>query len=127
MPTSKSRKKVRHSALEVLRFAPTDCKIPARLGGGVLKEFVEQEIPSGKLRRYALAYINPAIYAGDNGRVLGYDNAHGFPHRHFMGIVTVEPALTWDEIRAKFDSEWKEIAAQFVNERKQWRTPGKRR
>lgn len=98
----------------VRRYAPADVKIPARLGGGFLKELVEQE-PSGKLHRYALAYINPAIFSGDNGRVLGYDNAHGYPHRHFMGEITPEPNLTWEQIREKFEQEWRDIAMKFVN------------
>lgn len=79
-----------------------------------MKEFVEQD-SSGKLQRYALAYINPAIFTGDNGRVLGYDNAHGYPHRHFMGITTPEPDLSWESVRDKFEREWREIAMKFVN------------
>ena len=39
----------------------------------------------GRVARYNLAYINHLIYSGDNGRVLGYDSAHGIHHRHFMG------------------------------------------
>jgi hypothetical protein len=27
------------------------------------------------------------IFSGDNGRVLGYDNAHGEHHRHYRGEV----------------------------------------
>lgn len=89
--------------------------IPSRLGGGVLKELVEQEVPSWKLRHYSLAYMNPLIFAGDNGRVLGYDNTHGYPHRHFMGKITPEPELSWEEIREKFEMEWRTIAIKFVN------------
>lgn len=100
---------------QIRRYAPPDMKIPARLGGGILKELVEQEYESGKLRRYALAYINAAIFAGDNGRVLGYDNAHGHPHRHFMGKITPEPELSWEQIREKFEQEWRELAMRFVN------------
>lgn len=99
----------------IRRYAPKDAIIPERLGGGVLKELVEQEMPSGKLRHYSLAYINPFIHAGDNGRVLGYDNAHGFPHRHFMGNIAREPNLSWEEIREKFEREWRQIAIDFVN------------
>ena len=99
----------------IRRYAPADAKIPERLGGGILKELVEQEMPSGRLRHYSLAYINPLIFAGDNGRVLGYDNSHGYPHRHFMGAITPEPNLSWDEIREKFEVEWREIALNFVN------------
>lgn len=37
-------------------YAPKDVKIPARLGGGVLKERVVREWPSRKVVLYALAY-----------------------------------------------------------------------
>ena len=36
----------------------------------------------GRVVRYNLAYINHLIYAGDHGRVLGYDSTHGCHHRH---------------------------------------------
>ncbi len=41
----------------------------------------------GKVARYNLAFINHFMTREDNGRVLGYDNAHGEPHRHFYGTV----------------------------------------
>ena len=37
--------------------------------------------------RYNLAYINHAICQGDNGRVLGFDNAHDTHRRHYMGEI----------------------------------------
>ena len=101
-----------------MRFAPPDVKIPKRLGGGILKELVEQEAISGKIVHYAFAYINPAIYAGDKGRVLGYDNSHGFPHKHYFGTRTPEPSMPWEEIREKFEIEWRQIASAFVSEGK---------
>lgn len=109
MPAPKSRK-----AKSLIRYAPPDTKIPARLGGGILKELCEQDSKTGELRRYALAYINPAIFPYDNGRVLGYDNAHGLPHRHYMGSITPEPVMSWQEIRTKFEQEWREIAMRYV-------------
>lgn len=116
MATSRNKKSKKCTNWKrIERYAPPDSNIPARLGGGILKEMVEQEIPSGNLRRYSLAYINGAIFAGDNGRVLVYDNAHGYPHRHFMGKITPEPDLTWEEIRQKFEDEWRAIAMEFVN------------
>ncbi|MGE0329163.1 MAG: DUF6516 family protein [Ramlibacter sp.] len=83
-------------------YAPADVQIPRRLGGGVLKERVVREIPSGKVIQYALAYINPLIFSGDNGRVLGYDNAHGFSHRHFKGDVTAEPFPGYEALYERF-------------------------
>lgn len=96
-------------------YAPKDVSIPARLGGGVLKERVIRELPSRKVVCYALAYINPAIYAGDNGRVLGYDNSHGFSHRHFMGQMTAEAFPGYEALYERFESEWQEMAIRFVN------------
>ena len=40
-------------------YAPKDVVIPARLGGGVLKERVIRELPTKEVVSYALAYINP--------------------------------------------------------------------
>lgn len=114
MAAAKSRKTKSALAKRLLRYAPPDAHIPARLGGGILKELHEQDLVTGELSRYALAYINRAIFSGDNGRVLGYDNAHGYPHRHYMGQVTLEPNLSWEEIREKFEREWREIAIRFI-------------
>ena len=96
-------------------YAPADVIVPARLGGGVLKERVVRELPSGKVLRYALAYINPRIFSGDNGRVLGYDNSHGYSHRHFMGSVRPEPFNSYEELYDRFEHEWQAIAITFAN------------
>ena len=96
-------------------YAPKDVLIPMRLGGGVLKERVIRELPSKKVISYALAYINPMIYSGDNGRVLGYDNSHGFSHRHYLGTVTAEAFPGYEALYERFESEWRDIAIRFVN------------
>jgi CHASE1-domain containing sensor protein len=96
-------------------YAPADVKIPSRLGGGVLKERVIRDLPSKKVASYALAYINPLIFSGDNGRVLGYDNSHGFSHRHFMGVITREPFTSYQALYDRFEQEWQALAIKFVN------------
>lgn len=96
-------------------YAPRDVTIPARLGGGVLKERVVRDWSSRQVVLYALAYINPLIYPGDNGRVLGYDNRHGHSHRHFMGVVTPEPFTSYEALYERFEQEWQSIAVKFVN------------
>jgi hypothetical protein len=53
--------------------------------GAILKEQVWFE--DGKVIAYSLAYINLKQCFVDHGRVLGYDNNHGYHHRHFMGKV----------------------------------------
>ena len=59
-----------------------------------------------RVARYNLAYINHAIFQGDHGRVIGYDNAHGTHHRHAFGKR--EP-VTWtcfEEIEDAFQKDW---------------------
>ena len=53
--------------------------LSAKRGGGQLRfEVWARTYPGGEqvVTRYSLAYINPLLHSGDNGRVLGYDNAH---------------------------------------------------
>lgn len=115
MAASKSRKRRRGETLPTLRIHdPGAARIPQRLGGGIVREYAELEIATGKLWRYSLVYINPAINSRDNGRVLAYDNAHGYPHQHLMGKITRQPAMSWPEVRDRFRREWRAIAKQFV-------------
>jgi len=96
-------------------YAPVDVKIPRRLGGGILKERVIRELPSKQIVSYALAYINPLIFSGDNGRVLGYDNSHLHAHRHYMGFITPDVFTSYEDLYERFEREWQEIALRFVN------------
>lgn len=100
------------------RYAPRDAQIPRRLGGGVLKELVVRELLSGRVIEYALAYINPNIYSGDNGRVLGYDNSHGFSHKHYLGNRTAEDFTSYEALYDLFQDEWMAIAMEHVNKGK---------
>jgi len=100
------------------RYAPKDVKIKKKLGGGVLKELVVREMPSGKVLEYALAYINHSIYSGDDGRVIGYDNSHGFSHKHYFGVRTPEAFTTYEELYDRFQDEWMAIALEHVNKDK---------
>jgi hypothetical protein len=60
--------------------------------------------------RYAMAYINAALYRGDHGRVLGYDNAHGEHHRHCMGNTEMVRFGGYEKLVARFQAEWRELA-----------------
>lgn len=61
---------------------------------------------NGRVVRYNLAYINHLIYAGDYGRVLGYDSAHGRHHRHYKGRVTEVQFENFEQIQTRFEKEW---------------------
>ena len=55
-------------------------------GIGFLREevWVDDE---ERVIRYNLAFLLPHLSRHDNGRVLGYDNAHGVHERHFLGTI----------------------------------------
>jgi hypothetical protein len=74
-------------------------------GNGILRREIWVD-SNGKVTRYNLAYINHEIFQGDNGRVLGYDNAHGFHHRHYMGKVVPIDFTSLEDIEDRFESDW---------------------
>lgn len=85
--------------------------ISRKRGNGILRRevWVDRE---GRVVRYNLAYINHTIHAGDNGRVVGYDNAHGFHHRHFLGKVVEVNFESFEDIEARFESDWLAIGGK---------------
>jgi Family of unknown function (DUF6516) len=115
MPEDKKGKRKLLRKQEQSRFDPADVVIPKRLGGGSLKEYVVFDAMTKEVIHYSFAYINPLIFGGDNGRVLGYDNSHGNHHKHFLGNITPEPFSSLEAHRSKFNNEWYEIAVKFVN------------
>ena len=68
---------------------------------------------AGRVVRYNLAYINHLIHAGDDGRVLGYDSAHGRHHRHYRGKVTTVGFKSFEQIESRFEREWKRLAKEI--------------
>ena len=66
---------------------------------------------SGRVQ-YNLAYIHHLIYAGDNGRVLGDDSAHGYHHRHYRGKVTTIRFESFGQIEGRFQREWNRLAKE---------------
>jgi hypothetical protein len=48
----------------------------------------------------------------DNGRVVGYDNAHGHGHRHFMGRVEPAEFSTYEDLNRRFLEEVQELWRQ---------------
>jgi len=79
--------------------------LSTRHGNGLLRrEIWVDEL--GRVVRYNLAYINRAIFSGDHGRVVGYDNAHGYHHRHYMGVVEPVEFVSFEDIEARFEADW---------------------
>lgn len=80
-------------------------------GGGMLRREIRAD-RRDRVVRYNLAYINPLIYAGDHGRVLGYDSAHGYHHRHSKGRVSHVNFTVFEQIEARFQKEWNRLAKE---------------
>lgn len=73
-------------------------------GTGLLREEIWID-DLGKVARYNLAFINHFLTAKDNGRVLGYDNAHGKHHRHFYGTVEEISITSYEALAVMFRNE----------------------
>ncbi len=79
--------------------------ISTKKGNGILRRevWVDSE---GKITRYNLAYINHKLFSGDNGRVIGFDNAHGYHHRHYFGNVEAVNFISYEDTEVLFETEW---------------------
>ena len=88
----------------IVKTTDEEAQIACLLGEGKLREEVWQDL-TGKVVRYNLAFINHFMYQGDNGRVLGYDMAHGYHHRHFMGEVEEISFPGYEKLSERFFRE----------------------
>jgi hypothetical protein len=77
--------------------------IPRKRGNGTVRREVWVD-GRGQVCRYNLAYINNRLFAGDHGRVLGFDNAHGYHHRHLYGVVTPFAFVDFENVEAQFEA-----------------------
>ena len=73
---------------------------------GVLREEVWVD-HKNSIVRYNLAFVNRSVFPKDNGRVLGYDNAHGVHERHYMGIVQQVAFTSYEQTLQRFLDEVK--------------------
>jgi Family of unknown function (DUF6516) len=95
-------------------------ELKPKSGGGLLNYEVWGTVVKGvtTVTRYNLAYINPLVHAGDNGRVLGFDNAHDYHHRHFMGQVEAVDFVSYEATVERFQQEWQELIKSFKESKK---------
>jgi hypothetical protein len=82
-------------------------RLKGKRKGALLKDEVWFE--NGKVVAYNLAYINMKRCRVDHGRVLGYDNNHGFHHRHFMGKVEAIEYTSYSDLLDRFIREVHEL------------------
>lgn len=83
-------------------------QVRCALGYGVIREEVWQD-SYGTVVRYNLAFINPSLYAADNGRVLGYDNSHRRHHRHFAGTQKEVAFVSYEKVLKRFLQEVRQL------------------
>lgn len=76
---------------------------------GILRQEIYQD-EKGRITKYNLAFIHFGLCQADNGRVLGYDNAHGFHERHWMGTASrIEGRTGYEQIEETFFAEVAEL------------------
>lgn len=80
-------------------------KISDKRGNGQLRREVWVD-ERGRVTHYNLAYINHRLHQGDNGRVVGYDNAHDGHHRHYFSVVEPIPFTSFEDVEARFEYDW---------------------
>jgi len=105
----KRKAKVKISSQKYQKVINEVFYVAKKNGGGLVKSEAWKD-QKGKIVKYSLAYINPLIFAGDNGRVLGYDNTHQYHHRHFFGeIIPVDNFRGYQDLVNRFEKEIKEF------------------
>lgn len=108
----KREKRPKHS-----KIVDETIKLPIREGNGILRYFLSEN-KKREIVRYSFAYINPNVFGKDNGRVLGFDNCHGFHHRHRMGHIEKIVFHSYEEIVNRFETEWRLLHEKIKQERK---------
>ncbi len=91
-----------------LKVVDESYTIPQKKGGGAIKVEAWQD-SSGKVVKYSIAYINLSLFQGDNGRVIGYDNAHDYHHKHYFGEISpVDDFTSYEDLVEQFEQDIKE-------------------
>jgi hypothetical protein len=49
------------------------------------------------------------LCAVDNFRVIGYDNCHGYHHRHYMGKEENIEFTSYEDIENQFEIAWRKL------------------
>lgn len=60
-------------------------RISLKRGNGQLRREIWED-EQGNITRYNLAYINHQLFPADNGRVVGFDNQHGYVVNNPFGL-----------------------------------------
>ncbi len=94
--------------LQLVKVTDETSTVKCVAGEALIREEVWKD-SSGHIVRYNLTFICFALYPKDNGRVLGYDTAHGVAHRHFAGKVEAHTVANYSELLEMFLDEVEEL------------------
>lgn len=92
-----------------VKFIDESHKVSDKRGNGKLRREVWTDGVTRKITRYNLTYINHNIHSGDNGRVVGYDNAHDGHHRHYFDVVEPIEFVNFEDIEERFEQDWNNL------------------
>jgi hypothetical protein len=81
-------------------------------GTAIVREEVWVDV-KGRVVRYNLAFLLPHLFSVDNGRVLGFDNAHGVHERHYMGEVAPIVFKDYPTTMERFYGEVEELRRSY--------------
>lgn len=83
-------------------------QVRCAVGKGIIREEVWLDSRRAVVK-YNLAFINHALCAKDNGRVLGYDSSHGHHHRHYAGTEEQFAYVSYEKLLKRFLTEVREL------------------
>jgi len=106
-----AKKGVKRKEPILKKISHTDI-IPQKKGNGQLRiEYLINEA-TGEVVTYSMAYINDSICSVDNGRVIGFDNAHGEHHKHVMGQYIPVEFESFAKTMKLFEDQWHQHLAK---------------
>jgi len=97
--------------MAVQKIIDASYQVSKKRGNGLVRYevWIDQD---GRVAHYNLAYINRSIFQKDNGRAVGYDNAHGEHHRHYVDSVETIVFTDFDAIEERFRHDWMALASR---------------
>jgi len=105
------KKNTKKSIIKERLLVDESIGIHKKKGNGIIRRQIWTN-NNNEVTRYSLAYINRHLFHGDNGRVLGYDNAHGHHHKHYMGKIESVIFNTFHELENQFQQEFEVLHEQ---------------
>jgi hypothetical protein len=97
---------------ELVKRTDDEFRFRCGTGVGILREEVWVD-GNNRIARYNLAFLVPHLTSRDNGRILGFDNAHDFHERHFMSEVSIVPFRGYRRTAERFYREVEAIRRQL--------------